>query len=75
MYVCIIFSELMAFGLSPSRDSSSPAHRLSKDDCDSAPERVFHLRYRDIVGSLGYLYICMCVFNSDCRCVAAGSSK
>jgi hypothetical protein len=32
-----------------------PHTRLSKDDCDSAPERAFHLRYRGIVGSLGYL--------------------
>ena len=32
-----------------------PHTRLSKDDCDPAPERVFHLRCRDIVGSLGYL--------------------
>jgi hypothetical protein len=32
-----------------------PHTRLSKDDCDPTPERVFHLRYRGIVGSLGYL--------------------
>jgi len=32
-----------------------PHTRLSKDDCDSAPERAFHLCYRGIVGSLGYL--------------------
>ncbi len=32
-----------------------PHTRLSKDDCHPAPERVFHLRYRGIVGSLGYL--------------------
>ena len=32
-----------------------PHTRLSKDDCDSAPERAFHLRYRGSVGSLGYL--------------------
>jgi hypothetical protein len=32
-----------------------PHTRLSKGDCDSAPERVFHLRYHGIVGSLGYL--------------------
>jgi hypothetical protein len=32
-----------------------PNTRLSKDDCDPAPERAFHLRYRVIVGSLGYL--------------------
>jgi hypothetical protein len=32
-----------------------PHTRLSKDDCDPAPERAFHLRYRGIVGSLGYL--------------------
>ena len=32
-----------------------PYTRLTKDDCDPAPERVFHLRYRGIVGSLGYL--------------------
>jgi hypothetical protein len=33
-----------------------PPHTcLSKDDCDPAPERAFHLRYRGIVGSLGYL--------------------
>jgi hypothetical protein len=28
---------------------------LSKDDCDPAPEHVFHLCYRGIVDSLGYL--------------------
>ena len=32
-----------------------PHTRLSKDDCDPTPERAFHLRYRGIVGSLGYL--------------------
>ena len=32
-----------------------PHTRLSKDDCDSTPEKAFHLRYRGIVGSLGYL--------------------
>jgi hypothetical protein len=32
-----------------------PHTRLSKDDCDPAPVRVFHLPYRGIVGSLGYL--------------------
>ena len=32
-----------------------PHTRLSKDDCDPTPEKAFHLRYRGIVGSLGYL--------------------
>ena len=32
-----------------------PYTRLSKDDCDPAPERMFQLRYRGIVGSLNYL--------------------
>jgi hypothetical protein len=32
-----------------------PHTHLSKDDCDPAPERAFHLRYRGIVGSLSYL--------------------
>jgi hypothetical protein len=33
-----------------------PPHTLlSKDDCDPAPERVFHLIYHGIVGSLDYL--------------------
>jgi hypothetical protein len=32
-----------------------PHTRLSIDDCDPAPEGTFHLRYRGIVGSLGYL--------------------
>jgi hypothetical protein len=32
-----------------------PHTRHSKDDCDSTPERVFHLLYRGIVGSLVYL--------------------
>jgi hypothetical protein len=32
-----------------------PHTRLCQDDCDPAPERAFHLRYRGIVGSLGYL--------------------
>jgi hypothetical protein len=32
-----------------------PHSRLSKDDCDPSPDRAFHLRYRGIVGSLGYL--------------------
>ena len=27
-----------------------PHTRLSKDDCDPAPERAFHLRYRGTVG-------------------------
>jgi len=29
--------------------------RLSKDDCDPSPKPDLHKRYRDIVGSLGYL--------------------
>ncbi len=32
-----------------------PHTRFSKDDCDSAPERTFHLRYHGIVGSLVHL--------------------
>jgi hypothetical protein len=32
-----------------------PHTRLSKDDCDPTPERTFHLCYRGIVNSLGYL--------------------
>jgi hypothetical protein len=33
-----------------------PPHMfLSQDDCDPTPERAFHLRYRGIVGSFGYL--------------------
>ena len=33
----------------------APHSRLSKEDCDPFPDRAFHLRYRGIVGSLGYL--------------------
>jgi hypothetical protein len=33
----------------------APHSRLSKEDCDPSPDRAFHLRYRGIVGSLGYL--------------------
>jgi Reverse transcriptase (RNA-dependent DNA polymerase) len=33
----------------------APHSRLSKEDCDPSPARDFHLRYRAIVGSLGYL--------------------
>jgi len=32
-----------------------PNTRLNKDDCDKNPAPDFHRRYRDIVGSLGYL--------------------
>ena len=32
-----------------------PHSRLSKEDCDPSPDRTLHLRYRGIVGSLGYL--------------------
>jgi hypothetical protein len=33
-----------------------PSHtHLSKDDCDPVPEHALHLRYRGIVGCLGYL--------------------
>jgi hypothetical protein len=39
-----------------SLETMLPPHtRLSKDDCDSAPEHAFHLCYRGIVGTLGYL--------------------
>ena len=47
-----IFSEL---GDLPLSTFLPPHTRLSKDDCDPAPERGFHLRYRDSVGSLTYL--------------------
>ncbi len=49
---------LRTYGLwgSLSLDTMLPPHtRISKDDCDPAPERAFHLRYRGIVGSLGYV--------------------
>ncbi len=38
----------------------APHSHLSKDDCDPSPDRVFHLRYRGIVGSLGYLVNMTC---------------
>ena len=38
----------------------APHTRLTKDDCDPSPDRAFHLRYRDIVDSLGYLVNMTC---------------
>jgi len=37
------------------RTPMQPNTRLNKDDCDKNPAPDFHRRYRDIVGSLGYL--------------------
>jgi hypothetical protein len=43
------------WGSLPLATMLAPHTRLSNDDCDPAPERAFHLCYRGIVGSLGYL--------------------
>jgi hypothetical protein len=43
------------WGSHPLATMLPPHTRLSKDYCDPVPERVFHLSYRGIVGSLGYL--------------------
>jgi len=50
-----ILSTYGFWGSLPLATMLPPHTRLSKDDCDPAPERVFHLCYRGIVGSLGYL--------------------
>jgi hypothetical protein len=49
---------LRTFGFSDAHPLSTilePHSRLSKEDCDPSPDRAFHLRYRGIVDSLGYL--------------------
>jgi hypothetical protein len=46
-----------AWDYHPSATVLTPNLRLRKEDCDLNPDRVFHSRYRGIVGShkLGYL--------------------
>ena len=39
----------------PTLTPMAPNTRLSKEDCDSKPDPIFHRRYRGIVDSLGYL--------------------
>jgi hypothetical protein len=44
-----------AWDYHPSATVLPPNLRLRKEDCDLNPDRVFHSRYRGIVGSIGYL--------------------
>jgi hypothetical protein len=39
----------------PALTPMTPGNRLTKEQCDPRPDPAFHRRYRDIVGSLGYL--------------------
>ena len=41
--------------MKPNKQSKTTNTRLSKDDCDSKTKPDFHLHYRGIMGSLGYL--------------------